>query len=105
MDRFLARFTSPAEGSSSFARIRSKVVLPIPFGPMIAILAWWGTLSEIPEKISVAPNDLARLTVVINDIIDQQAIRIADQFPGNLFVGKFVLSIFRMALFMHPLRG
>ena len=48
--------------------MRSKVVLPIPFGPTMAIRAPRGMLSEIPENMSSGPKDFARLEAVNIDI-------------------------------------
>jgi hypothetical protein len=48
--------------------IRSNVVLPIPLGPTIAILAPWGMLNDKLAKISTGSKDFPRLCVVTNDM-------------------------------------
>jgi hypothetical protein len=62
------RKTEPSVGSSSPARMRSRVVLPTPLLPTIAMLALWGIEMLIPSKISTGPNERPRFCEVSSDI-------------------------------------
>ncbi len=68
MRRFFARVIVPEEGSSWPMRIRSRVVLPIPFGPTSASRAPFATEKDTLAKRSSAPKDLEREDTVINDM-------------------------------------
>src|SRR3972149_9296345 len=84
MRRPRAYCTSPAEGSSSPSKMRSKVVLPTPFGPTSPMRARCGILSVTSLKISTGPNDLARLLAVSKDMINQIGITVRHKPAGDL---------------------
>src|SRR5512140_3746751 len=64
----LGRVTLPEEGSSTPIKMRSSVVLPMPFGPTSAKRAPLAMENETPWKRSSAPKDLEREIAVIRDI-------------------------------------
>src|SRR5690625_3234272 len=51
---------TPASGASSPARIRSSVVLPEPFSPMMPTRSWYGTEKEMFVKTRRSGKDLER---------------------------------------------
>src|SRR3990172_9507591 len=65
-----ARDTDPAEASSSPTRIRSRVVLPTPFGPTSPMRAPLLMVNVRLANRSNAPNDLVREETVMRDMID-----------------------------------
>ena len=61
MARFFARWIVPADWASVPASTLSRVVLPIPLGPTIAIRDPSGTVRSRPAKTSSPPKDLPSL--------------------------------------------
>jgi len=60
-----------------------SVVLPIPFGPTIAMRAPLDTVNDTPLKISVGPYDFASELTVMSDIFFQLQILNAPYYKAR----------------------
>ena len=67
--------TLPASGTSAPATQFSKVDLPAPFGPMIAVICFSGTFSVQPSSAATPPNFFSRPSTDNKPLIPQETAR------------------------------